>query len=161
LLWIAILWGVARVKDHADRNRYGATAVQCWWLGLSAEAVDAHSHQSRTTPAWQHDHSRVRFGPADGAVAPSSTAAWDYDPANALGSYPQRNEWKPEALAELFAAIAAADTSADARKPAGRRGGGAQMTANEWLYADGAAERARALHRARLQSEQSDEDDND
>jgi 5'-3' exonuclease len=41
------------------------------------------------------------------------------------------------------------------RKPAARRGGGAQMTANEWLYADGAAEQARALHLH--QSEQVDD----
>jgi hypothetical protein len=157
LLWIAILWGVARVKDHMDLNRYGATAVQCWWLGLSAEAIDAHSHQSRSTPAWRHDHSRVRFGPADGAVAPSATVAWAYDPANALDNYPQRNEWKPEALAELFAAVAAADKPA-ARKPAARRGGGAQVTANEWLYTDGAAEQARALHRRHQSDSELDDD---
>ena len=96
------------------------------------------------------------------AVAPSSTAAWDYDPAGALDSYPQRDEWKPEVWAELFAAIAAADKPAAgkpaARQPAARRGGGAQMTANEWLYADGAAEQARALHRRQSDSSEQDDD---
>ena len=167
LLWIAILWGVARVKDHMDRNRYGATAVQCWWLGLSAAVVDAHSHQSRSTPAWQHDRSRPDFGPApaDGAVELSPTAAWGYDPANALDSYPQRHEWTPEAWAELLAATAAADTPAadkpTARKPAARRGGGAQMTANEWLYTPGAAAQARAQHLALHGRDQSDSEPQD
>lgn len=80
LLWVLLWWSVARVKAHIDRTRFGATAVQCSWLGLSQEYVDAHELQARSTPAWKLDpsstHVHVRFGPAVTERAPGSNKKW-------------------------------------------------------------------------------------
>jgi hypothetical protein len=129
VLWVLILWGVARTADHADRARFGVTAQRCWWLGLSQRAVDAHALQSRTTPAWMLDNSRIRFGPAGTAdLRSTAAAATRYDPARSDCQYPVRGARSTASLAELFGAIAADNAAA------ARGGGAAAPTANEHLY---------------------------
>lgn len=68
LLWVILLWGVARMDDHKDSDVFGLTAYQCWWLGLSEKYVAAHLHNERTVPAYKHDLTQVLTGRMPGGA---------------------------------------------------------------------------------------------
>lgn len=103
---MVILWGVARVQDHADRNRDWATVQQCWWLRPGGQGAAAHALVTRTTPVPELDLTRLRFGPA-AAEADRAPAAPDYDPIGGLDNNGAHDDRTDEARTELIVCLAA------------------------------------------------------